>query len=64
MTFRHMKEPYLELRGAVSYEMGACYNVSVSCTHTGMLTQVRTSRLFNGKIYSKTRPHSCVIDVK
>jgi hypothetical protein len=44
--------------------MGACYNVSVSCTSSGMLTQVRTSKLFNGKIYSKTRPHSCVIDVK
>jgi hypothetical protein len=61
---RHIKEPYLDVKGSVSYEMGACYNVSVSCTSNGMVTQVRTSKLFNGKIYSKTRPHSCVMDVR
>ena len=45
-------------------EMTACYNVSVTCTTDGMVARVRTSKMFSGKIYTKSRPHSCIVDVK
>lgn len=28
-----------------------------------MLTRVRTNRIFNGKIYGKSKPNSCVMDI-
>ena len=45
-------------------EMTACYNVSVTCTTDGMVARVKTSKMFSGKIYTKSRPHSCIVDVK
>jgi len=57
-------QPYLAIPSAVTHEMAACFNVSVSCTGEGMVAQVRTSRLFSGRVYSRARPHSCAVDVQ
>lgn len=37
--------------------------VSILCRAREMVAQVRTSKLFNGKIYAKSKPNSCVNDV-
>jgi len=63
-SIRMMKDAYLSVSGSSSYELGACYNVTVQCTGEGMVTRVSTSTLFNGKLYTKNRPHSCLTDVK
>lgn len=38
-------------------------SVEVKCRGTGMTAIIETSRLFNGKIYPKSEPRSCVVDV-
>lgn len=62
-SLSHIEEPYLDIPGAVTYELFACYNVSILCRAKEMVAQVRTSKLFNGKIYAKSKPNSCVNDV-
>lgn len=37
--------------------------VEVVCGATGMTAVIETSRLFNGKLYPKSQPRSCVVDV-
>ena len=37
--------------------------VTISCRSREMVTRVRTSRLFNGKIYAKNKPNKCVNDI-
>lgn len=59
----HLREPFLELEGAASHQLGACYNVSVDCRTGDMLARVTTSKVFNGKLYARSRPHSCGVDV-
>ncbi len=34
-----INEPYLEAAGSTTYEMGACYNVSVECQVSPYLTK-------------------------
>jgi len=63
-TLSHVRQPFLEIQSATMYQVTACYNVSVSCTDQGMVATVRTSKMFSGKIYTKSRPHSCIVDVK
>jgi hypothetical protein len=63
-TLSHVRQPFLEIETATMQEMTACYNVSVTCTADGMVARVRTSKMFSGKIYTKSRPHSCIVDVK
>ena len=41
----------------------ATTTVSILCRAREMVAQVRTSKLFNGKIYAKSKPNSCVNDV-
>ena len=63
-TLTHVTQPWLQMETATMHEVTACYNVSVACTADGMVAHVRTSKMFSGKIYSKSRPHSCIVDVK
>ena len=62
-TLTHLSTPFLHIDGATMHEMTACYNVSVTCTDQAMVARVRTSKMFSGKIYTKSRPHSCAVDV-
>jgi len=63
-TLTHVTQPWLQMETATMHEVTACYNVSVACTADGMVAHVRTSKMFSGKIYTKSRPHSCIVDVK
>ncbi|KAI2809579.1 hypothetical protein BLOT_000728 [Blomia tropicalis] len=63
LTAWHIKKPYLERNGHHSYEISTCYNVSISCEPKLMKVHIETSKLFNGKIYAKSRPKNCVNDV-
>lgn len=58
-----IKEPYLEVAGAVTYELAACFNVTVQCKAREMLVQVASSKSFRGRIYAKSRPNTCLNDV-
>lgn len=59
-----IKEPYLEVVGAVTYELTSCFNVTIQCKAKEMLVQVSSSKSFKGRIYAKSRPNACVNDVK
>ena len=48
-TLRPIKEPFLEIRGAATYEMGACYNVTVACRGASMVAQVGSLLLAAGR---------------
>lgn len=49
---------------ASTYELSSCYNVSIDCLAGDMVARIQTSKLFNGKVYAKGSPNSCVQDVK
>lgn len=59
-----VKEPYLDVVGAITYELASCFNVSIQCRAREMVALVSSSKTFKGKIYVKSRPNSCVNDVK
>ena len=59
----HIEQPFVEMPGAVTYQLVSCLNVSVQCNAHEMVAKVRTNRIFNGKIYSRTKPNSCMNDV-
>ncbi|XP_076346279.1 uncharacterized protein LOC143244812 [Tachypleus tridentatus] len=63
VSLSHIKDPYLESPGSITYELTACYKVSIYCEAKEMITRIKTNKLFNGKLYAKTRPNSCVQDV-
>lgn len=56
-------EPYLMVPEASTYELSSCYNVTVECRASGMVAKIQTTKLFNGKVYVKGSPNSCVRDV-
>ncbi|XP_025016061.1 uncharacterized protein LOC107359556 isoform X2 [Tetranychus urticae] len=60
----HIKDAYFEVPAAITYELTSCYDVDIVCRSRDMLTKVRTNRIFNGKIYGKSKPNSCVMDIK
>lgn len=62
-SLANIEDPYLEMPGAATYEISSCYNVSIQCRSREMVAFVRTSKMFNGKVYVKSRPNSCVTDV-
>lgn len=62
-TVTQVQEPYLQMNGSLSYERGACYNVSLDCRANHMLATLHTNKVFNGKVYARQRPNSCVVDV-
>lgn len=39
------------------------YLVTIECRSREMVAYVRTTKVFNGKVYVKSRPNSCVTDV-
>ena len=47
-----------------TYELASCYNVTIDCRAADMIATVRTNKIFNGKIYAKENPNSCVVDVE
>ncbi|XP_074604175.1 uncharacterized protein LOC141857583 [Brevipalpus obovatus] len=62
-TLTHIEEPYLEVKDSITYERVACYKVNIICKAREMIAHVQTSKLFNGKVYAKSKPNSCVNDV-
>ncbi|XP_071515914.1 uncharacterized protein [Panulirus ornatus] len=62
-TLAHVDEPYLKIENSTSFEMQSCYQVTVECRGAEMLARISTSTIFDGKVYAKNRPNSCVIDV-
>ncbi|ODN05285.1 EGF-like domain-containing protein 2, partial [Orchesella cincta] len=62
-TVTQVQEPYLSMNGSLSYERGACYNVSLDCQANHMLATLHTNKVFNGKVYARQRPNSCVVDI-
>lgn len=63
-TLSDIQEPYLEVPEASTYELSSCYNVTIDCLAGDMVTRIQTSKLFNGKVYAKGSPNSCMKDVK
>lgn len=59
-----VKDPYLEVVGAITYELASCFNVTIQCRAREMVAQVSSSKMFRGKIYVKSRPTSCQNDVR
>lgn len=62
-SLQQIQDPYLDIQGSVSYELDSCYNVTVVCRSREMVAHVKTNKVFNGKIYAKNAPLSCVNDV-
>ncbi|KAJ3640932.1 hypothetical protein Zmor_027465 [Zophobas morio] len=62
-TLADIQDPYLEVPEAATYELSSCYNVSIDCRSGDMVARIQTSKLFDGKIYAKGSPNSCVRDV-
>ena len=60
-----LQEPFLIIEDVVgTYELSSCYNVTIDCRAADMIATVRTNKIFNGKIYAKDNPNSCVVDVE
>lgn len=64
VTVTQVEEPYLIMNGSSSWERGACYNVTLDCLSDHLVAQLSTNKVFNGKIYSKLRPSTCMHDVQ
>lgn len=62
-TLADIQDPYLDVPEAATYELSSCYNVSIDCRSGDMVARIQTSKLFDGKIYAKGSPNSCVKDV-
>lgn len=62
-TLTDVMDPYLEVPEAATYELSSCYNVSIECKAGEMITKIRTSKLFDGKVYAKGSPKHCSINV-
>ncbi|GLG93638.1 Uncharacterized protein GBIM_00994 [Gryllus bimaculatus] len=62
-SLQHVEEPYLDLEGATTHQLTSCYNVTINCRASDMVARVQTNKVFNGKVYAKNRPNSCVADV-
>ncbi|XP_030557872.1 uncharacterized protein LOC115760586 [Drosophila novamexicana] len=62
-TLSDVQDPYLEVPEASTYELSSCYNVTIECGAGDMVARIRTSKLFDGKVYAKGAPKSCAVDV-
>ncbi|XP_022661228.1 uncharacterized protein LOC111250361 isoform X3 [Varroa destructor] len=62
-SLTHIQDPYLKIAEAVTYELASCFNVSIECLSREMVARVKSTKMFNGKLYSKSKPNSCVTDV-
>lgn len=63
-TLSDIQDPYLDVPEASTHELSSCYNVSIECRAGDMIAKIKTSKLFDGKVYAKGSPNSCSIDVK
>lgn len=63
-TLSDIQDPYLDVPEASTFELTSCYNVSIECRAADMVAKIKTSRLFDGKVYAKGSPNSCAVDVK
>lgn len=63
-TLSDIQDPYLDVPEASTYELSSCYNVSIECRAGDMIAKIKTSKLFDGKVYAKGSPNSCSVDVK
>lgn len=63
-TLNDVQDPYLDVPEAATYELSSCYNVSIECRAGDMVAKIRTSKIFNGKVYAKGSPKSCSVDIK
>ncbi|XP_054162432.1 uncharacterized protein LOC128960386 [Oppia nitens] len=59
----HLDNPYLKVSAQTTYELLMCYNVTIQCHSREIVTKVKTSRLFNGKIYARDQPNHCLNDI-
>jgi len=57
------KDLSYSIEDAVTFEQTGCFDVSLDCEKNDMTLRVNSSKLFNGKIYSKGSAESCVNDV-
>ncbi|CAD6992664.1 unnamed protein product [Ceratitis capitata] len=64
ITLTDVQDPYLQVPEATTFELSSCYNVTIECGAIDMITRIRTSKLFDGKVYAKGSPKSCAVDVK
>ena len=63
-TLTQIEDPYLAIEEATTYELTACYNVSIDCFSGDMRANIHTNTLFSGKIYAKGSPLTCVEDIE
>lgn len=63
VTVTQIEEPYLIMNGSASWERGPCYNVTLDCGANHLVAHLATNKVFNGKVYSRSKPKSCVVDV-
>ncbi|XP_049790109.1 uncharacterized protein LOC126195525 [Schistocerca nitens] len=63
-TLTDIQEPYLVVPEAATYELRACYNVTVECGAGDMVARVRTSALFSGRLYARNGPRACATTVR
>ena len=62
-TLTQIDDPYLAIEEATTYELSACYDVSIDCHSGDMRANVHTTTLFKGKVYAKGSPITCVEDI-
>ncbi|XP_063706105.1 uncharacterized protein LOC134835164 [Culicoides brevitarsis] len=51
------------IEDAMTYEKLDCFDIKLDCRKDGMVLKTSSSKMFNGKIYSKGSPTNCVTDV-
>ena len=59
-----IEEPYLYIEEATTYQLSGCYNVSIDCHSGDMTANIRTTSLFDGKVYAKGSPVTCMEDIE
>lgn len=63
-TLTQIEEPYLYIEEATTFQLSACYNVSIDCHSGDMTANIRTTSLFDGKVYAKGSPVTCMQDIQ
>ncbi|XP_018321811.1 uncharacterized protein LOC108734666 [Agrilus planipennis] len=62
-TLTDIQDPYLDVPEATTYELSSCYNVSIDCRSGDVMVRIQTNKIFDGKVYAKGSPNSCVQDI-
>ena len=64
LTLTQVEDPFLFIEEATTYELSSCYNVTIDCHSGDMTANIRTSSLFDGKVYAKGSPVTCMEDIE